>query len=207
TVPQPEREPPAMSRKPTRRAFSYVRFSHPSQAEGGSLERQTKAAAAYCERAGWVLDDSLTLHDLGVSAFRGDNALVAHRGALLEAGRVGKGLPGSALIVESVDRISRQGIDEGYDLCKRLLKSGVHIITLWPEREFGPEAVKGLTKGALELQLILERAHEESEMKSNRRRDGWKQARDRARQGGGPMLKTCPAWLEVTPDGFRVIEE
>ncbi len=41
-------------------------------------------------------------------------------------------------------------------------------------------------------------------MKSHRRRDGWKQARDRARLDGKPMMKTCPAWLDVTADGFRV---
>src|SRR5262249_52227692 len=72
------------------------------------------------------------------------------------------GQEGSALIVESVDRISRQGIDEGYDLCKRILKAGIRLVTLTPEREYGAEAVKKLTAGALELQLILEQAAEES---------------------------------------------
>ena len=56
------------------------------------------------------------------------------------------------------DRISRQGIDEGYDLVKSILKRGVKIATLSPERLFDAAAVKGLGKGALEIQLILERA-------------------------------------------------
>ena len=43
-------------------------------------------------------------------------------------------------------------------------------------------------------------------MKSHRRRDGWRQAKERARAGGGPLMKTCPAWLEVTEDGFKVKE-
>lgn len=56
----------------------------------------------------------------------------------------------------------------------------------------------------IEPLIVFARAHEESAMKSHRRKDGWKQAREKARQGGGPMLKTCPAWLEVTAKGFRI---
>src|SRR5262249_33894978 len=59
----------------------------------------------------------------------------------------------------------------------------------------------------IEPLIVFARAHEESAMKSHRRRDGWRQARDRARQGGGLIMKTCPAWLEVTESGFRVKEE
>jgi hypothetical protein len=75
-----------------------------------------------------------------------------------------------------------------------------------PEREFGPESLKSLSKGSLELLLILERAHEESAMKSHRRAHGWKRARDKARANGTPVMKLCPAWLEVTPDGYRIKE-
>src|SRR5262249_43500699 len=96
-----------------RRAFSYVRFSTPEQSKGGSLERQRGLSQAYCERKGLALDNTLTLHDLGVSAFRGDNAKQGHLAAFLEAVTIGKVPQGSVLIVESVDRISRQGIDEG----------------------------------------------------------------------------------------------
>src|SRR5262245_49706207 len=133
-------ELPAMSKTPTRRAYSYVRFSTPEQSKGGSLKRQMALSLAYCKRKGLALDDSLTLHDLGVSAFRGDNATQGHLAAFLEAVRIGRVPAGSVLIVESVDRISRQGIDEGYDLCKKILKSGVYIVTLEPEREYGPDA-------------------------------------------------------------------
>jgi hypothetical protein len=46
-------------------AYSYVRFSHPSQLEGDSLRRQTERAADYCRRHGLTLDTALTLRDLG----------------------------------------------------------------------------------------------------------------------------------------------
>jgi DNA invertase Pin-like site-specific DNA recombinase len=195
-----------MSATPTV-AYSYIRFSSSQQAEGDSLRRQTELAEAYCRRRGWTLDANLTLRDLGVSARRGRNALVGNLGVFLDAIRTGKVQPGSALIVESVDRISRQGIDEGYDTIKRILKAGVRLVTLAPEREYGPEAVKSLTKGALELQLILERAAEESEMKSQRIGAAWREKKEDARAHGTPFGSKLPAWLELQGGEFRLIPE
>jgi DNA invertase Pin-like site-specific DNA recombinase len=210
--------PPHSTTAPTV-AYSYIRFSSREQARGDSLRRQADLAEAYCQRHGWTLDASLTLRDLGVSAFRGKNALVGNLGVFLQAVKRGTVPGGSVLIVESFDRISRQGIDEGYDLVKSILKAGVRIVTLSPEREFGPEAVKGLTKGALEIQLILERAAEESDRKSERCGAAWVQKREAARQGqpqprqrgdsavaGTPLLtQRLPAWLAIAGGKPRLI--
>jgi DNA invertase Pin-like site-specific DNA recombinase len=87
-----------------------------------------------------------------VSAFRGDNARQGHLAAFVQAVELGTVPAGSVLIVESLDRISRQGIDEGYNLCKWIIKKGILLGTLQPEREFGPEALKRLSQGSLELQ-------------------------------------------------------
>jgi DNA invertase Pin-like site-specific DNA recombinase len=176
-------------------AYSYVRFSTPEQKKGDSYRRQTEKASAYCSRRGWTLDESLKA-DLGVSAWKGRNALVGGLREFLDRVDSGEVKPGSALIVESVDRISRQGIDEGYDLCKRILKAGVRIVTLTPEREYGPEAVKRLIHGALELQLILERAAEESEIKSERLSAAWAAKKAKARDGV-LLTRTLPSWLRA----------
>jgi DNA invertase Pin-like site-specific DNA recombinase len=199
--------------------YSYVRFSSKRQEQGDSLRRQTELAESYCRRRGWTLDTSLTLHDLGVSAFHGDNALIGNLRTFLDAVKRGTVPAGSVLLVESVDRISRQGIDEGYDIIKGILKKGVRLVTLSPEREFGPEAVKSLTKGALEIQLILERAAEESERKSERVRAAWHGKRQKARDGQSqpPRKKDgrvtrgitdmLPAWVEEHTGGLRLIPE
>jgi DNA invertase Pin-like site-specific DNA recombinase len=176
-------------------AYSYIRFSTPSQAEGDSLRRQTEQAAAYCARNNLTLDTSLTLKDLGVSAFRGKNAAVGNFRTFLDAIKSGRVSPGSVLIVEGFDRISRQGIDEGYDLVKSILKAGVIIVTLFPERRFDRDATKSLSKGALEIQLILERAAEESERKSERVGAAWANKRKQAREGGHILTKKLPAWV------------
>jgi len=191
--------------KSRRRAFSYVRFSTPQQAEGGSLKRQMDLSQTYCERKGLALDESLNLQDLGVSAFRGSNVREGALAGFLEACRVGRVPKGSFLIVESLDRLSRDQIRPALQLFLALQDFGITIVTLQPEREYPPDATDALA--LIEPLIVFARAHEESLMKSHRRRDGWKQARDKARQGGGPMMKTCPAWLEVTDEGFKVKED
>jgi DNA invertase Pin-like site-specific DNA recombinase len=194
-----------MPKSTSRLAFSYIRFSHPKQAQGGGLDRQVRLSQQWCKRRGVRLDDTLNLQDLGVSAFRGHNVRDGALAGFLEACRIGRVPRGAYLIVESLDRLSRDEIRPALQLFLALQDLGVTIVTLQPEREYPPDATDALA--LIEPLIIFARAHEESVMKSHRRKDGWKQARDRARQGGGPMLKTCPGWLEVTEDGFRVKEE
>ena len=96
-----------MTEKP--RAYSYVRFSSAKQADGDSLRRQTAMARDYAERHGLELAD-LTLRDLGKSAFRGKNAVEGALGEFIRAVDSGKVEPGSYLLVESLDRLSRDRI-------------------------------------------------------------------------------------------------
>jgi DNA invertase Pin-like site-specific DNA recombinase len=204
-------------------AYSYVRFSSKKQAGGDSVRRQTDGRAEdYCRRKGWTLS-AATYRDLGVSAWKGKNALVGNLGEILKAIQSRAVRSGSALIVESLDRITRQGIDEGYDLVKRILKAGVRIVTLSPEREFDAESVRSLSKGSLEIQIILERAAEESEIKSKRGGAAWDAKKARARRGeaqhprregkyGGRTLKALtarlPAWVRLDEAGdMELIEE
>lgn len=203
--------PVATARHPAKEqttiAFSYVRFSSRKQSEGDSERRQTELAEVYCRRRSWTLSDK-TFEDLGVSAFHGKNALVGNLGEFLRAVQSRTVPMGSVLIVESLDRISRQGIDEGYDVVKRILKSGIRLVTLTPEREFDVSATKSLSKGALEIQLILERAAEESERKSERVYAAWEGRRTKARKGENVLVAgTLPAWTEKRDGKLRLIPE
>jgi DNA invertase Pin-like site-specific DNA recombinase len=171
-----------MSEKTNVIAYSYIRFSTKRQAWGDSLRRQAELTAAFCERRKWTLSPA-TYRDLGVSARRGKNALVGNLAEFLKAVDAGSVKPGAALIVESLDRITRQGVDEGYDLIKRILKAGILVVTLTPERVFDIEATKGLSRGMLEIQVILERAAEENERRSERVGAAWEEKKRRARAG------------------------
>src|SRR5262249_6646213 len=81
------------------------------------------------------------------------------------------------------------------------------IVTLSPEREFGKDAIKSLSKGALEIQLILERAAEESEIKSKRGAAAHAQKRKEARANGTVATAILPGWLTLRGGKIVAIPE
>ena len=92
-----------------RTAYSYQRFSSTKQKKGDSTRRQNNAAAEFCRAHGLVLAE--TFRDDGVSAFRGKN--FSNESALGEFLRLvenGSVKQGSVLVIENMDRLSRQSI-------------------------------------------------------------------------------------------------
>src|SRR5262245_16854443 len=124
-----------------RRAFSYIRFSTPEQLAGDSLRRQTSLTADYCQRNKLLLDDSLNLRDLGVSAFRGANADTGALSGFLQAVQAGRVPPGSVLIVENLDRLTRDEVGRALSLFISILDAGIHIVTLKPEVEYTKKSI------------------------------------------------------------------
>src|SRR5215207_4053079 len=104
-----------------RLAISYLRFSTGEQAKGDSQRRQWSTARAYAAENKLEIID--TLKDLGVSAFRGKNRIKGALGQLLSLAESGelqrRGI--TDLIVEALDRLSRDEIDEAYDQFRRLV--------------------------------------------------------------------------------------
>jgi DNA invertase Pin-like site-specific DNA recombinase len=186
-----------------RRAYSYLRFSSKRQAKGDSHRRQMEFAVELSKEQGWVLDDSFTLLDLGVSAFRGKNSRVGALAEFLAAVKSGRVAAGSVLIVESIDRLSREDVDDAYDLFRGLIRSGVVIATREPRRVYDRESCSGNMLNLLEPLFIMARAHEESMVKSMRSREAWKQRRRRARAEGSPHKGKYPAWLVLTTAGYK----
>lgn len=93
------------------RPFSYLRMSSAAQLAGDSLRRQTQAAREYADKHGLELQEEDQLRDLGVSGFRGDHlAEDAGLGGFIAAVRSGRVTHGSVLLIEDLDRLSRQAI-------------------------------------------------------------------------------------------------
>jgi hypothetical protein len=147
-------------------AYSYIRFSSKRQGKGSSLYRQThdtisgESPESWCARNGVTFDTNLTFRDLGVSAFTGKNVQQGALKDFLECVRTGRIVPGSYLLVEKLDRISREGVDEGMEVIKKILKAGISIVTLANCRVYGPASHKRLSDGLLELQMFLEQARD-----------------------------------------------
>jgi DNA invertase Pin-like site-specific DNA recombinase len=185
-------------------AYSYVRFSSSRQRHGSSLHRQTQDTVAgespesWCSRNNVILDTSLTFRDLGRSAWQGQKQKELY--AFLEAVQTGRILPGSYLLVEKLDRVSRKGVDEGMEVIKKILNAGISIVTLMNGRIYGPKSHKKLKDGLMELQFYLEAAEEYSETLSKRVSAAWEVMRGKARQR---ILVSAriPAWLKPVGQG------
>jgi DNA invertase Pin-like site-specific DNA recombinase len=190
-------------------AYSYIRFSTPEQRKGDSLRRQTDDAAAWCKRNKVHLDESTTLHDLGKSAYTGahrdnpDRHALASFLKLVDGGRVPQG---SYLIIENLDRLTREDIWSALDLVSSLLKAGVRIVQLKPveqviEKTSGPMV-------AMMAIMELSRGHSESKMKSERVGATWGEKLRLAREGKQQpprkrdgrvtesLTNRLPAWVE-----------
>ena len=147
--------------------FSYRRFSSGRQASGHSLERQTESARRWCLEKGFVLDESLALSDLGVSAYSGDNASRGALAGFLVAAESGRIPRGSILLVESLDRLSRAAIPDAMSLLTAIVKSGVRVVSLIDGHEWNEVTIQDTMSFMLSV-LLFSRAHNESSTKARR---------------------------------------
>ena len=189
-----------MASKSQPRCYSYLRFSSAEQRKGDSLRRQTAAAEAYAKRHGLALDSELNLRDLGVSAFRGDNVAVGALGAFLKAIRDGLVPKGSLLLVESLDRVSRQTARKAVRILEEILEAGITVVTLSDGKAYTEESLNG-TDFLLAILLFM-RGAEESETKAKRLRAAWVGARERAARRQVVTIR-APAWLKAEGSGAK----
>jgi DNA invertase Pin-like site-specific DNA recombinase len=183
-------------------AYSYIRFSSKKQGGGRSIRRQEELRDAWVKKMGVALDTTLKA-DKGVSSFKGKHRSDRHALAaflkLVEEGKVPKG---SYLIVESLDRLTREHIQPALLLVLNLLQAGVRVVQLQPVEMVFDD--KSDTLPVMMMMVELSRGHSESAMKSERKLDSWRAAREAAR-GLVPFHagRDAPAWLRA--EGGRLI--
>src|SRR5215831_7906813 len=114
-------------------AYSYIRLSTELQRKGHGRQRQLEASAAYAKSRGWQLVE--TLEDIR-SAFRGANVEYGALGLFLAAIEQHMIPGGSYLIVESLDRLSRQPTRKSLALFLRILNAGINVFSLQDGREY-----------------------------------------------------------------------
>lgn len=204
--------------------YSYLRFSLKRQSKGTSYMRQKELTDAYVGMHGYTLNP-MTLRDMGVRAFRGENFEVGVLGKfvmLCESGQIPKG---SKLVVENLDRLSRNKVWDALVPLQKILRSDVAIVAL-PDEEKGIEEFteynnKTMTEAKI-IQLIndLSRGHRESALKSKRvsrawtwKRSIWQGEAELGKDQFGndvkpPKRQARPSWLTTDKDGFtwKVIE-
>jgi DNA invertase Pin-like site-specific DNA recombinase len=179
-------------------AFSYLRFSDPVQANGDSVRRQTDLRNAWLKKHPEVrLDTSLRMEDRGVSGYRGEHRLnkkhaLAQFLDLVERGRVPVG---SYLIVENLDRLTRENPVVSIPAVLGLIAAGIRIVQLEPV-----ELVYDSNMDQMHLMNMLwelARGHGESKRKSGLCGEAWMSKKEQASTGRTPYGAMCPAWLEL----------
>ncbi|MFL9908295.1 recombinase family protein [Paraburkholderia sp. RL17-337-BIB-A] len=183
---------------PTPKAYSYIRFSTPEQQKGDSSRRQTELSQKYAEAHGLTLDESLTYRDLGVSAFDKSNIRNGELGAFLRAIDSGAVEPGSYLLVESLDRLSRARVTDALEVFMSIINRGIRLVTLADGREYSKEKINEQFTELIISIVVMSRAHEESLTKSRRLKEAWKAKRGRI--GDTKLTEMAPRWLKLNED-------
>lgn len=185
--------------KPT--AYSYIRFSTPEQTKGDSLRRQVELSETYAEKHGLNLDLSLTIRDLGVSAYDSSNITKGALGVFLQGAKAGRIPSGSYLLIESLDRLSRAQVLTALKIFISILDEGIIICTLTDSMQYSRESVDKNFSELLISLTIMSRAHEESKMKSLRLSAVWKKKRDNL--SIKKFSAHCPYWLTLNREKNR----
>src|SRR5208283_2389608 len=129
-------------------AYSYRRFSSRRQGDGTSLQRQKDLAEEVATANGWRLIDLPP--DEGVSAFKitdADEMKAAnfHKGTLgafLKRVQAGEIRRGSVLILERLDRFSRNYFDVVFPVWLELLQSGIEIYSCVSQVHYTLEEIR-----------------------------------------------------------------
>jgi len=187
------------------KAYSYIRWSSPEQAHGDSFARQDRMAREYAAKHGLDLVEDMTFRDEGVSAYRGKHAATGALRTFLRAVEDGVVEPGDYLLVERLDRVSRQTPRKALRLIEEIVEAGVILVTLSNGKAWTVEALDGFDWIMASVELF--RGNEESATKSHRNKEAWRSKRQRALESGERLTKWGPAWLAPEGDGWAVIPE
>jgi len=178
-------------------AISYIRFSTKKQAQGDSLNRQLSGTRAYALAHDLDLDESITYQDLGVSAWKGKNRTEGMLRALLDAIKTGSIKPGTALLVERLDRLSREGVTKGIDLMMQILRAGVDVHSTTSGRVFTfPKDSTAEFMLAMEIGIEFFQAAFENEKRSERVGKVWVTKKTNSVDGKA-ITGMCPFWLKA----------
>lgn len=178
----------------SRLAIIYARFSSSEQSKGFSLERQHSLGLRFATEQGWTVEK--TIKDEGRSAFHGANRL---EGAALHQFELEakNGLHrGKVLVVENIDRLSRQGAKAAARLIWGLNEQGVDVATYHDKHVYRPSANSEMMD-LFKLIVLAQQSHEESVTKSNRTSDTWKARFKKISEGHRDVpVPHVPHWID-----------
>lgn len=195
-----------------KKCFIYYRVSSEKQTEKSGIERQEHNLREYVERNKLCndMDDPMPveIHDSGVSGWKGLNMSEGNLGRWMKEVRAGM-WDSSLLILESIDRFSRENPFTVLGYINELVahKITIHDTSLNMQINLGNSALLPM------VTMSAQRAYEESKIKSDRIRDGWKRKRTNAFNNGTIVTNKSPKWISIEDNryvlngGERIVKE
>jgi len=184
------------------KAYSYIRFSSPEQEKGDSLRRQIQLSEEYCKQHGLILDDTLKLTDKGLSAYKGHHRTKGALGEFLRLVEAGEIPQGSILLVENLDRLSREQVLDALNQFTGIIRAGIKVVTLQDGMEYCQESINQNWAQLIISITYMARAHEESKLKSERVAAAWENKRN---NGDKKLTAKAPAWVRLSKDRTKFI--
>ena len=155
-----------------------------------------EASKTYAIEHGYDLVE--TMSDIGISAFKGKNITEGALGVFIAAIDSGNIEAGSVLLVESLDRLSRDSVLIAFNQFTSILQKDIGIVTLIDNQHYTAESVSE-NIGQLFTSLgVMVRANEESVIKSKRISAAWQRKREDI--GVRKLTRNVPAWLKLSAD-------
>lgn len=166
------------------KGYAYIRLSSKEQLGVGKdgFDRQINSIRLIAQRYGVEIEPQNIYEDKGVSGYSGRNSQSGQLKELIDDIENLDVQKGDYLFVESIDRLSRQRLLQTKDLVyEKILKKGLILITTsdGAKYELKDDPTEDFKQDLL-LSVIAQRAHEESQIKSLRRKSAWKRAKDLA---------------------------
>ncbi|WP_293922191.1 recombinase family protein [Sphingobium sp. UBA5915] len=185
-------------------AIIYARFSSAEQSKGYSLERQQTLGADFAAGQGWVVEKSIS--DEARSAFHGANRLEGSELHQFEL-EARNGLHrGKVLVVENIDRLSRQGAKAAAQLIWSINECGIDVATFHDGHIYRAGSESEMID-LFKVIILAQQAHDESDKKSKRTAASWRSRLDRIAAGEKDIpMPNVPLWIDRM-DGKYVLNE
>jgi len=180
-------------------AIEYGRYSDKEQGEGDSRRRQTEGAEHFAQTHG--LKIVRRAFDGGLSAFHGDHIKYGKLGGLLQEIKDGKIKPGTVLLVECIDRLSREAPCVQFTLLVQILSAGIQVVTFQDNKWYTLDSINEHPHELFGVLGIMARGNDESKTKYGRGKTNWEQKRQLA--GEVKLTAMGPSWLRLMPDRKR----
>ncbi|TDW63604.1 DNA invertase Pin-like site-specific DNA recombinase [Novosphingobium sp. PhB55] len=189
-----------------RPVYIYARWSSLEQVKGSTLTRQIENCSAYVAGQGWKLA-SPPIIDSGRSAYTGDNIRDGRLGTFHDdvvAGSIRRPI----LVVEELDRLSRQPADVMLTWLSPLVRAGADIVVTQTNQVINESMLNSDMGGLMNLLVVAFGSYTESRKESERVAAAWEVKRNAARAGQPVTLNhRHPKWVTIEDGAFAVIPD